>query len=184
MKKQYLVASFIISGLLVPVLVNAATEDEIRAQIQSLISQITALQAQLNDLKLDTPIATTPSSNACPNLYRALSRGIRGSDVTSLQQFLIAQSLLDSDSATGFFGSLTETAVQRWQAQNSIVLSGDAASTGYGAVGVKNRATFAARCGTTTPPIVQSCPGPKPTTQCSGTWVSRYRTDNYYGDGC
>src|SRR3989344_5215822 len=157
MKKQYLVASFIISGLLVPVLVNAATVDEIRAQIQSLISQITALQAQLNDLKLDTPIVTTPSSNACPNLYRALSRGSRGSDVTSLQQFLIAQSLLDSDSATGFFGSLTETAVQRWQAQNSIVSSGDAASTGYGVFGPRTSAALAARCGKTTPPTV-SCP--------------------------
>src|SRR3989344_2605214 len=119
MRKQYFLASFIISALLVPLLANAATVDEIRAQIQSLISQITALQAQLSNLTSDTTTISTPS-NSCPNLYRALSRGSRGSDVISLQQFFIAQGLLDSDSATGFFGPLTEVAVQRWQAQNSI----------------------------------------------------------------
>ncbi|PIR45406.1 MAG: hypothetical protein COV09_01615 [Candidatus Vogelbacteria bacterium CG10_big_fil_rev_8_21_14_0_10_50_13] len=154
MKKQYLLGSFIISALFVPVLANAATADEIRAQIQSLLNQITALQTQLN-LVSDTPTSGTPS-NVCPNLYRALSRGSRGSDVISLQRFLIAQGFLSGDSATGFFGSMTEVAVQKWQAQNSIVSYGNANTTGYGVVGARTRAAIAARC-VTKPPIVQSC---------------------------
>src|SRR3989338_4835411 len=154
MKKQYLVASFIISTLFVPLLASAATADEIRAQIQSLLSQITALQAQLNNLTTST--ISTPS-NSCPNLYRALSRGSRGSDVISLQQFLIAQGLLSNDSATGFFWSMTEAAVQRWQAQNSVISYGDANTTGYGVIGIRTRVAIAARCGTR-PPVVQSCP--------------------------
>lgn len=157
MKKQYLPGSFIISALLVPVLASASTADEIKAQIQSLLSQITALQQQLNGLTANTSTTISASSNSCPNLSRVLSRGSRGSDVISLQQFFIAQGLLSSDSATGFFGSMTETAVQRWQAQNSIVSYGDAASTGYGVVGAKTRAAFAIRCGTK-PPIAVSCP--------------------------
>ena len=156
MKKQYLVASFIISTLFVPLLASAATADEIRAQIQSLLSQITALQAQLNNLTTST--ISTPS-NSCPNLYRALSRGSRGSDVISLQQFLIAQGLLSNDLATGFFGSMTEAATQRWQAQNSVVSYGDVNTTGYGVIGIRTRAAIAAKCGTT--PVLPSgslCP--------------------------
>ena len=156
--KKYLVGSFIISALLVPVLASAATAEEIQAQIQSLLTQITALQQQLSGLTSNTSTTISITSNSCPNLYRALLRGSRGSDVISLQQFLIAQGLLSSDSATGFFGSMTESAVQRWQAQNSIVAYGDANTTGYGVIGARTRAAIAARCGTTTPPVVQSCP--------------------------
>ncbi len=154
MRKPYVVASFIISALLVPVLASAATADEIQAQIQSLLSQVTALQLQLTTLTSNTSIATS-TNVSCPNLYRALSRGSRGSDVISLQQFFIAQGLLSNDSATGFFGTLTEGAVQKWQAQNSIVANGDAASTGYGVIGPLTRAAIATHCGT---PSVQSCP--------------------------
>src|SRR3989344_5422392 len=155
MKKQYLVGSFIISALLVPVLASAATAEEIQAQIQSLLTQITALQQQLSTLTSNTPTTVSSPSNSCPNLYRTLSRGSRGSDVISLQQFLIAQGQLSGDSATGFFGSMTEAAAQRWQAQNSVVSYGDANTTGYGVIGVRTRAAIAARCGGTLPPVVQ-----------------------------
>jgi len=177
MLSQYFFASFIISALLVPVLANAATVDEIRAQIQSLISQITALQAQLSNLTSDTTTISTPS-NSCPNLYRALSRGSRGSDVISLQQFFIAQGLLDSDSATGFFGPLTEVAVQRWQAQNSIISYGDAASTGYGVIGPRTRAAIAAKCGTT--PVLPSgslCPAVTDGS-CPQGYIGSYISEN------
>jgi PKD repeat protein/outer membrane murein-binding lipoprotein Lpp len=171
MKKQYLLGSFIISTLLIPVFASAATADEIKAQIQSLLSQITALQTQLNRLASDTSTTISTPSNSCPNLYRTLSRGSRGGDVASLQQFLIVQGLLSSDSATGFFGSMTEAAVQRWQAQNSIVMYGDASTTGYGVVGARTRVAIAARCGTK-PPIVQSCQQIMPPQCTNGTLVS------------
>lgn len=158
MKKQYFVGSIIMSALLVvPVLASAATADEIRAQIQSLLTQITSLQQQLSTLTSNTSIPTSANAS-CPNLYRVLSRGSRGSDVISLQQFLIAQGLLSNDSATGYFGSMTEASVQRWQAQNSIVAYGDANTTGYGVIGARTRAAIAAKCGATPVlPSVGSC---------------------------
>lgn len=67
---------------------------------------------------------------------------MRGDDVRQLQIFLISQGLLVSDSATGFFGTLTERAVQDWQRRNEIVARGTAATTGYGAVGPRTRAAL------------------------------------------
>ena len=93
---------------------------------------------------------TATVTPTCPNFYRSLSRGSRGSDVTELQRFLIAQNLLAADSATGFFGELTESAVRRWQAANGVVASGDVATTGFGAVGSRTRAAIAQRCHTDT----------------------------------
>ncbi|HEY4517143.1 MAG TPA: peptidoglycan-binding domain-containing protein [Candidatus Paceibacterota bacterium] len=84
--------------------------------------------------------------SACPTLARTLARGARGADVSALQTFLIARGLLASDSATGFFGALTQTAVQKFQASQAIVSSGTPASTGYGLVGKKTRAAIGLAC--------------------------------------
>ena len=100
MKNHYLAASFIIAGLMIPFLASATTADDIRAQIQALLNQISTLQQQLSTVVTDTPTITTTPSSSCPNLYRTLSRGSRGSDVTSLQWFLVAEGLLSSDSVT------------------------------------------------------------------------------------
>lgn len=43
---------------------------------------------------------------------------------------------------TGYFGPLTEHAVQSWQSMHQIVSSGTAQSTGYGSVGPKTRAAI------------------------------------------
>ena len=145
MKKQYLLGSFIVSSLLVPVLASAATTEEIQAQIQSLLSKITALQTQINSLTSYPPMTIPTPPASCPNLYRALSRGSRGSDVISLQQFLIAQRFLSNDSATGFFGSMTESAVRKWQGQSGV--------DPVGIVGVRTRARIAAICSPTVPPV-------------------------------
>jgi len=88
--------------------------------------------------------ATTQAS--CPALARTLARGARGADVTALQTFLITQGLLTSGSATGYFGPLTQTAVQRFQASQNVVSSGTPATTGYGQVGVKTRAAIGLAC--------------------------------------
>lgn len=97
------------------------------------------------DLGTVTTTSTTPpvsptvtSSTAC-SFSRSLFRGISGSDVSCLQRFLIARNLLTADSATGYFGKLTEIAVQRFQTEKGIVSSGTPASTGYGFVGQKTR---------------------------------------------
>ena len=117
---------------------------------------------------------------ACPSLYRNLSQGMSGSDVASLQQFLIAQGHLASGNATGYFGRLTEAAVKSFQSANGIVSSGTPATTGYGAVGPKTRAVIAQKCsGTPQPPPPSQCPFfavPIPGNVCpSGSYWSAMR---------
>ncbi len=63
-----------------------------------------------------------------------LRRGASGSAVSALQEYLQAQGYL-SASATGYYGPATEGAVQQWQAQQGLVTSGSAYTTGWGAVG-------------------------------------------------
>ena len=178
--KKYLLGSFIISAMLIPVLANAATADEIRVQIQALLAQIEQLQKQLVNHDTGTTVKppVPPAIGGCPNLLRTLSRGSRGSDVISLQQFLIAQGFLSSDSATGFFGSMTEVAVQRWQAGNSIVSNGGAASTGYGVVGARTRSAIMARCNSAQ--LKTSCPARPPAPCAPGTTLT-WDTD---ANGC
>lgn len=152
MKTHYLLRSFIISVLFVPVLASAVTIDELRAQLESLLAQTVMLQ----QAQVSAALATT-TNVSCPTLSRSLGRGTSGTDVMSLQNFLIAQQLLSSDSATGYFGPLTEVAVQKFQAQSSVVTSGNPNTTGYGLVGGQTRAAITARCGANVLGV-QSCP--------------------------
>ena len=101
----------------------------------SLLAQLTTLQQRLAELQGTTPAPTQAI------LTRDLSLGSRGTDVTALQTFLIAQGFL-SATATGYFGPLTEAAVRQYQAAQSIVSSGTPATTGYGAVGPRTRAAL------------------------------------------
>lgn len=84
-----------------------------------------------------------PTSN--PTLLtRNLYRSIKGDDVKILQNFLISQGHLQAVSlgtsnATGFFGPLTERAVQSFQKTQSIISYGTPITTGYGSVGPLTR---------------------------------------------
>ncbi|MDE2188533.1 MAG: peptidoglycan-binding protein [Patescibacteria group bacterium] len=66
---------------------------------------------------------------------RNLTIGSRGSDVTELQNILITQGLLGASYNTGYFGSLTQTALAKYQADNDI-----SPSSGY--FGPKTRAVM------------------------------------------
>lgn len=77
-----------------------------------------------------------------PIFSRTLSRRASGTDVARLQ-FFLTQTGDYSAEITGHFGVLTEQAVQSFQARNSIVSSGSAQRTGYGAVGSRTRAAIA-----------------------------------------
>lgn len=97
------------------------------------------LQARLAQ---QTSVVSQPSSGsgACPQLVRPLAVGMSGSDVLSLQQFLAQdRSVYPDPQITGYFGLLTEQAVQRWQMKYRVVSGGDAASTGFGRVGPATR---------------------------------------------
>lgn len=164
--KKRLFASFLLLFLVVPGFSSAATVAELQAQLQVLMAQLSALQSRQT-----TPVA--PQSGAtlssCPNLTRNLSRGSRGDDVAQLQRFLTSQNLLTSDNVTGFFGTMTESALKQWQKRNDIVSSGTAATTGYGAVGPRTRVAITNACNqiiqtpatsstSTTPPATYTSP--------------------------
>ena len=117
-KSMRTVLTFAVAVLVLPVFASAApsstsgqaTLPELQAQLQTLMTQISALQSQ--STTPTAPSAGGAASASCPNLLRNLSRGMKGSDVATLQQFLISQKLLAADSATGFYGAMTEAAVK------------------------------------------------------------------------
>ena len=68
-----------------------------------------------------------------------LSLGLRGTAVQNLQAILIQQGYLGPNYATGYFGALTQKAVQQFQCAQGIVCSGSPFATGWGLVGVRTR---------------------------------------------
>lgn len=133
--------------LLAPAFSAADTLSDLQAQLQNLFAQIATLQAQLGTGST-TPVVAPPlpiESTACPSLARDLAFGARGTDVSQLQQFLIAQKFLAADSATGYFGALTRTAVGGWQIQAGVVLLAEK-NAGWGRVGPRTRAAILTRC--------------------------------------
>src|SRR3990167_673350 len=108
----------------------------------------TAVAMQLCGTSSTTPVATfapstqpptTNTASANTSVARTLSRGMSGPDVIVLQHFLISQNLLGAGNATGYFGALTQAAVQQFQMQHAIVSSGTPNTTGFGAVGPRTR---------------------------------------------
>lgn len=176
-----LVAAFSLLALSGPIIASAQTAPS----VSTLSAQLAELQAQLAALTAGKGSSALPAS--CPALARTLARGATGTDVSALQKFLISQGLLTSDSATGFFGPMTESAVQKFQASHNVVSSGTPATTGYGLVGAKTRAAIAQACTRTnassvTSPYGTSATKPIPTnpscplvalpigTSCKGHW--------------
>ena len=121
-----------ISGALViaPSLAKAATLDELLAQLAALQAQIVALQG-----------GSTGGTGTGLNLTSDLNPGARGQSVTDLQTALKTDSAIYPEGlVTGYYGSLTTKAVQRFQEKYGIVSSGTPTTTGYGRVGPKTRA--------------------------------------------
>ncbi len=67
-------------------------------------------------------VATTGGS--CVNITRPLATGASGSDVTSLQQFLIRGGFLAADLGTGYYGARTTQAVASYQTARGIEATG------------------------------------------------------------
>lgn len=95
----------------------------------------------------------------CPTLTKSLFFGSRGAEVFELQKFLAADhEIYPEGIVSGFFGSLTEKAVKRFQAKYGVVSGGAPLSTGYGVVGPKTRAKVTAICSG----VPQEVPSPQP----------------------
>lgn len=116
-----------LSILLAPA-ASALSIQDIQTRIQELLAKISVLQDQLRTELNQNTINTTPPSvisvTAVPRIckefpVRGLAVGIRGSDVTGLQEFLRAEGFLSAQ-ATGYFGSQTHAALSAWQANGGI----------------------------------------------------------------
>lgn len=138
----------------------ASTPSSVTSQAQSLLLQVMQLQQLLASLKgtQNTQSAggtvTGISSASCPRIGRTLKAGVSGDDVSRLQQYLATDRTVYPEAlVSGYFGSLTQAAVQRWQTKYNIVASGNAETTGFGQVGPRTAAAIALQCSTaiTTP---------------------------------
>lgn len=119
------------------------TLSQLQAQINALLSLITQLQAQL-----------AQSGGASPSGFiftSDLTIGSTGNEVVQLQQFLVSRGFLTMPPgvAFGYFGSLTQTAVARFQAAEGI-----SPTAGYFGPITRTRvnAIITAGSGTTPPP--------------------------------
>lgn len=147
----------LITSLVVTPAVAAAQTADVQAQIQAMLQQVAALQAQLgvagtgsSDSANTAPAMSQGSTQVyadCPRVSRVLKKGMSGDDVTRLQTFLSADpAIYPEGTVSGFFGSATERAVQKWQARYKIVQSGTPSSTGYGVVGPRTASLMALQC--------------------------------------
>ncbi len=128
--------------VLVPLISRAATIEELTAQIQALLQQVTALQSAVAG---GTGSAGTQAGGVC--ISGTLSRGMENASVTNLQAYLAKDpSVYPEAIVSGYYGVLTERAVQRYQSAQGIVSSGSPEATGWGLVGPRTREHINARC--------------------------------------
>ena len=149
-----LLTAAVITLCLVPGFTSALTIQDLTDKIAALLAQVAELQQQVVQATAQEQSQTAPSvsdasptSSTCPTIVRPLSQGSRGDDVLQLQQFLVSHEALSPDGKTGFFGPLTEAAVQKWQSAHGVVSSGSAESTGWGMVGSRTRMAILGICG-------------------------------------
>ena len=176
------------------------TPPDTQSLISQLQSQIQALQTRINELEAELGVQA-PASEAgidgqtlperhvgasipLPSFIQTLSLGSRGDDVRNLQTFLSQfKDIYPEGLITGYFGPLTEKAVQRWQTKHNIVTSGTSETTGYGRIGPKTRAKLneliteeAGRSGVI-PPGLLKAPGLQPAPSSSTSDVSTSTPD-------
>ena len=101
------------------------------------------VQAVLEGTATSTPATpsavssvSASSGTGCSVVSDNLQFGSSGEDVLRLQAFLSKdKSIYPEGTVTGYYGPMTEDAVQRWQAMHGIVATGTPSTTGFGIVG-------------------------------------------------
>jgi peptidoglycan hydrolase-like protein with peptidoglycan-binding domain len=177
----------------------------VRAQLQVLLEQLQRQSSDTSNVQiypagwvqnLNTenfvPLTNiNTSENARARLCRAISRsltiGSRGGDVTELQNFLREEGFLNVDS-TGYYGPLTQAALQRFQSSVNIVSSGSPVTTGWGVFGPLTRRFMLRMCGESNDANFTATPrsGVPPlnvsfSAMVGATTTQRYSVD--FGDG-
>lgn len=165
----------VILGVVVCVPFLAFAQADTQSEIDALLRQIAGLQEQLANAAGSGAAASAAAPHACPVFSRTLSRGATGEDVRELQKILVSGGYLKAE-PTGYFGALTEKALQDFQAKAKIVSSGTPQTTGWGVFGPKTRAFLADVCAkqlmTLSTPTETSCPTAptQPARICRGYW--------------
>lgn len=167
----------------VPLATSALTLEEIQERVRTLLERVSVLKQQLQEIEQgQKPLPPLPANLPCLSLGRTLHADMEGGDVRKLQEFLIGAGLLAKGNVSGYYGSLTEAAVQRWQVGAGIITSGTPSTTGFGVVGPKTREAIFSACkmrvtaakeARTTAAV--SCPAEPsiPASACSGLWYRR-----------
>lgn len=132
MFRQKLAAGVLGLAMMLPMVASADATTDAQNQIQTLLSQIKALQEQIRTIIGTNPgtatggwhnASTTPSQNGdCgTGNGRGLKLGQRGDDVKNLQEMLRGDSNSGfTGTSTGFFGPMTERALKRFHDRNGM----------------------------------------------------------------
>jgi peptidoglycan hydrolase-like protein with peptidoglycan-binding domain len=101
------------------------------------ISPFVTVYAHDEDAAFHAMVATTTQATVLnkTTLSRNLSLGMKGDDVTALQQYLITTGILKA-SATGYFGPATRSAVRIFQKQNKLAQVGNVGPATRGVLNV------------------------------------------------
>jgi peptidoglycan hydrolase-like protein with peptidoglycan-binding domain len=96
--------------------------------MNKIINSLKTTKSLIITLGLTTAVlfaVIMPSITSADVLYRQLQLGSRGADVSSLQTFLAEDpTIYPQGKVTGYFGSLTKSAVSNFQARNGIATVG------------------------------------------------------------
>ena len=129
--------------------VNNATDNETTVVTTTISTTTTDNSSSTNPIVVTTnPVITQVSTNseipvikisgAMNTIKKQLKLGVSGADVKLLQILLSNDSTIYPEAlTTGYFGNLTQKAVQKFQEKYNIVSKGNA---GYGQVGPKTKA--------------------------------------------
>lgn len=110
-----------------------ATREYIQKHLGSIVTFVTST---LLVLLASIGFAQLASAQTFAPITSQADFGSRGTHVVNIQTFLASNpSFYPEGLITGYFGSLTRAAVQRFQAFYGIVSSGSPSTTGYGRVG-------------------------------------------------
>jgi peptidoglycan hydrolase-like protein with peptidoglycan-binding domain len=103
---------------------TTATSAAAATNTSGVASQLQALEAQLAQLQSQTSATTTTTTAATSyNFTEFLSIGSQDAQVTALQKRLAANGFY-SGAITGYYGTLTQTAVEKFQSAHGIAVKG------------------------------------------------------------
>lgn len=111
----------------------------------SVVANVQSVLEGTTPSSTTTPASSNGSGSSitgstCSVVSTDLHLGDVGEAVSKLQTFLAKdKTIYPAGQVTGYFGSMTEDAVKRWQAAHNVVATGTPDTTGYGVVGPHTR---------------------------------------------